>query len=136
MSATLSSKSVIVLGGIASSDPPCCATSCVDSLSRGPVRSEPASADWLSSRFCDPVGCEPVSPEHPTRRTKVHPIMKAPTTAMRCVWRTTATHLLWPCVTCYYYLKACHTKKLGASPTQPHSPECVEALFSEVHPIR
>src|SRR5829696_1088330 len=108
MSSTLSRESVIVLGGIVSSDPLCCAdswvdsprslacdppgsvASWVDSLSRDLVCSKLAPADWLTSLFCDPAGCEPVSPEHPTAKIMANPISKAPASAMSHAWRTMA----------------------------------------------
>src|SRR5919112_3512405 len=107
-SVSMLSPTTIVLGGIASSDSPCCATpsvdspsslrcdppgsvaSWVDSLSLDPFCSDPVSAGWLTSLFCDPVGCEPFSPEHPTTTRKTHPIRKTPTTVMSHAWRTTA----------------------------------------------
>lgn len=54
------------------------------------VCSKLAPADWLTSLFCDPEGCEPVSPEHATARRKPNPISKAPTSAMSHACRTTA----------------------------------------------
>src|SRR5215217_5148802 len=89
MPSALSRESVIVLGGIASSDPLYCAASWVDSLSRDLVCSKLAPADWLTSLFCDPEGCKPVSPEHATARRKPNPISKAPTSAMSHACRTT-----------------------------------------------
>src|SRR5215211_7360524 len=98
MPSALSRASVIVLGGIASSDPLYCAASWVDSLSPDLVCSKLAPADWLSSLFCDPEGCEPVSPEHPTSRRKAHTISKVPTTVMSHARRTTAHPLSLTCV--------------------------------------
>jgi hypothetical protein len=99
-----------------SGDPPCPESAAVGSLYRGLVRSEPASADWLTSLSCDPEGCEPVSLEHPTARRKAHPIEEDPNDSNQPCLANHGAQLPFACVRCYLHFKACHTTRPTASP--------------------